>query len=477
MQTLQNERLSITFTQLIEKRYMSASDQPNDPQPATAIDVTTAVHTADVSMKENAVESVKTKVSTGLSTGTSSPIDFGDTQTAFAYKSDGDLKKAHLLFSSLKYNFLVKMGPPLVGIALDLNLPIDGLLHKYFFKQFCGGIDLPQTVALSEQLHQFGVSSTLDYSVEAVKNEFGFEQVAQEVKRMIDHAAQHPAVSHIATKITGLGSTPLLEKAQMTQLKLKGSEKQQFDQLYARLESICQYAADRHQTVLLDAEESWIQEPIDFLAEEMMFKFNRDYPVVYTTAQMYRKDRLDYLKDLYQRAQAQNIIPAVKLVRGAYVEKENERAKSMGYPSPLNPTKAHTDQLYNQSALFILQHIDRFALYAGTHNEHSCQLIVDYVRSHHSKIPPYLYFSQLYGMSDHITFNLAKMGFPASKYLPYGPLRSVMPYLFRRAQENSSIAGQTGRELALIEKELHRRKKNKTFSSPQLNYKMAKNNL
>ena len=386
-------------------------------------------------------------------------VDFNNTEIAFQYKGDGDLKKSHFLFKSIGYNFLVKIGPPLVNLAMALHFPIKGLLKSFFFDQFCGGITLEDTVTKMELLHKYGVCSTLDYSVEAQNNENGFQACANEILRAVEYAATRKEAPFVALKMTGFGPMELLEKAQKTDLM--GYEKTQFAAMYERIDTICKKAQDLGIAVLIDAEESWIQDPIDRMTEEMMLKYNKDYACVYNTAQLYRKDRFEYVKYLYDKIKNGNAIPAVKLVRGAYIEKETLRAKKLRYTNPLNPNKPATDALYNQALRFILERLDNYALYAGSHNEESNMIAVRHVQDH--KLPlnhHHLHFSQLFGMSDHITFNLGYHGFNAHKYLPYGPLEAVLPYLFRRAQENTSIAGQSGRELSLHEKELARRRRN-----------------
>ncbi len=387
-------------------------------------------------------------------------ISFDNTEVAFRYKSDADLRKSLLLFNSIKYKSLVKIGPPLVSLALDLRLPVRGLINSYFFNQFCAGTSLETSIPRIEQLWQYGVGSILDYAVEAQKSEVGYNACLEQVLAAIEFARHREEVSYIAVKLTGLGSFAILEKAQQTGGELHGYDKIQYDHLVERLETLCQAAANAGQAILVDAEESWIQDTIDRIVEQMMARYNKERAIVYTTVQMYRHDRLDYLKELFLGMRRRHVIPAVKLVRGAYLEKENARAHQLKYPTPLNTTKAATDQLFNEAALYILERLDKFAVCAGTHNEESCRLMVQYTRDH--KIAPdhpHLVFSQLYGMSDHLTFNLSQYGFRTAKYLPYGPLEAVLPYLFRRAQENSSIAGQSGRELTLIQKELHRRRR------------------
>jgi proline dehydrogenase len=388
-------------------------------------------------------------------------VDFSNTATAFGYKSDSELYRALFLFKSIQYPLLVKIGPLAVNFALNVGLPIKGLLKEFFFNQFCGGVTLADTIPVSEKLFQYGVSTVLDYSVEAQKSEKGYNTCQAEVLNCIAHAAQRKEVSFVALKITGLGNFDLLAKKQANQ-PMTAAENQQFEALVERLDTICQAAEKSGQSVFIDAEESWIQEVIDSLSEAMMIRYNQQRPIVYTTVQMYRHDRLAYLNKLDTLTKEKKFIAGVKLVRGAYLEKENKRAHQLNYPTPMQRSKQQTDNDYNKAALFMLDRLDQFAICAGTHNEESCRQIVNFVNQHH--LPnnhPHIFFSQLYGMSDNLSFNLAAAGFNTGKYLPYGPLEAVLPYLFRRAQENTSIAGQTGRELQLIQKEINRRRRSK----------------
>lgn len=383
-------------------------------------------------------------------------LNFENTEIAFQYKSDADLKKSELLFSSLKFGGLVRIGEPALMLAFNLGLPVKGVVDRYFFSQFCGGKSLQDALPRIEMLYSYGVRSILDYAVEAQQSDVGYNNCVQETLKGIAFAKDRPEVEFIAIKITGLGNFDILQKAQEGQLT--AYEKAQYDKIVERLDTLCAAAAEARQSLLIDAEETWIQDAVDRMAEDMIYKYNKEYPAVYTTVQMYRNDRLEYVKELFMSVRRRRAIPAVKLVRGAYLEKENQRAQKMGYPTPLNLTKMQTDVKFNKALLYILERLDKYAICAGTHNEQSCMLGADYINEH--KIDPQhpnLSFSQLFGMSDHITFNMAKHGFRVGKYLPYGPLDAVMPYLMRRAKENSSIAGQSSRELKLIETELHRR--------------------
>lgn len=387
--------------------------------------------------------------------------DLSDTATAFRYKSDGDLRRSHLLYKSIQSNLLVRSGPPLVEFALRLGLPIDGLLRDFFFRQFCGGETLPQTLPRADALAQFGVHTILDYAVEAEKTEAGFDAATHELLRALDAAANRADIPFTAMKLTGIGSFDLLAK-RSAGTALHGSEHIRYERMEARLDQLCGAAYRTGQGLLLDAEESWIQPEIDRLAEAMMRKYNRTRPTLYTTTQLYRHDRLAYLQHLLPQAKTEGWILAVKAVRGAYLEKENARARVHNYPTPMQPNKAATDRDFDAACTLLLNNLDHAALVAGTHNEQSCLHIVAHLqRLGLPRNDSRVYFAQLFGMSDHISFNLAAAGCNVAKYLPYGPLRAVLPYLFRRAQENTSIAGQSSRELKLVEAELRRRRQAK----------------
>ncbi len=386
---------------------------------------------------------------------TASEPALDDVGRAFVMQSDGDLFRARILFEALRYPMLVKMGPTMARLALKLRFPVKGLMKTYFFDRFCGGESLEETLKKADKMAAYGVNAILDYGVEGAQNETSFNATTQEIIRTITYAAEKKSFAFVALKATGLAAVESLER-----LQAGGGDKNVRKKLRERMDAICSIAFKLEQPVLVDAEESWIQNEIDDVTELMMRRYNRDLPIVFTTLQHYRKDRLDYFKALYERLKARRAITAVKPVRGAYLEKENLRAKKLNYPSPLNPTKKATDEQFNASIRFALERIGRVSLVAGTHNEQSVLELARTMRE--LKIPanhPDVWISQLYGMSDNISFNFAAEGFNVAKYLPFGPLEAVLPYLFRRAEENSSIAGQTSRELELVYKEIARRKK------------------
>jgi proline dehydrogenase len=384
-------------------------------------------------------------------------LDFSNTQFAFAYKGDAQLKRTYRFFKQLDSRFLSTIGSPLVTLALKLHLPIEGFIRRTIFDIFCGGTSLEGTRERSQELFASNVLTILDYSVEGKNDEASFDATRDEIIRTIQQGAADPAVAFSAMKVTGIADMEILTKVDARRA-LTDEEKAAYERGKARLQAICQVAFDLQQSVFVDAEETWIQKTIDAWAEEMMAQFNGKIPVVYQTVQMYRHDRLAYLKTLIAKAEASNHIAGIKVVRGAYIEKENARANELGYPTPMQPNKAATDRDYNAALRECIAHIDHVALCAGTHNEESSASLAALLTE--KNIPrdhPHVLFAQLLGMSDHISFNLAHHGYRAAKYLPYGPVRAVLPYLFRRAAENSSIAGQSSREVGLLKKEMLRR--------------------
>jgi proline dehydrogenase len=388
-------------------------------------------------------------------------LNFDDTEVAFRYKSDADIRKGLLLFRSIQYPFLVKTGPRLVNFSLRIGLPIKGLLRKYFFNQFCGGVNFAEAQQTINRLHQHGVLTVLDYAVEGEKTEPGFDAVLDELLRLLQFANTSPAVPFVAAKLTGLGPADVMTKLQAGQ-PLTPDDEARYQKLLQRVEQLCATAHQLGQALYIDAEETWFQDVVDRITEDMMLKYNRERPIVYTTVQMYRHDRLAYLEAFSERMAAGGAIPAVKLVRGAYLEKENARAAEKGYPTPMQPSKAATDADFNRALHFILQRIDRYGLCIGSHNEASSRFAAEYLEAHGlPRNHPNVFFAQLYGMSDTLTFNLAHAGYNAAKYLPYGPVEAAVPYLFRRANENSSVNSQSNRELDLLRREQARRCKAK----------------
>jgi len=385
-------------------------------------------------------------------------FSFENTENAFKSKSNRELDKAFWLFKIIGSPFLTKLGLPLTSAALKIGLPITPIIRNTIFNHFCGGESIKDCLPLIDRLAAQHVGTILDYSVEGEDDEVTFERTCDEILRTVRHAAENHNVSFSVFKPSGLGRFALLEKVNAGK-PLDGAEKREYDRFNDRIDRICKACYDAGVRVLIDAEHSWIQDAIDDIARNMMRLYNHRAPVVYNTYQLYRTDKLASLKADYYLAETDGFFLGAKLVRGAYMEIERERAEKQGYLSPIHPTKEATDEDYNEAIRFCLDHIDRTGLMAGTHNEFSCRLLADEIdRRLLPRDHPHIHFAQLLGMSDNLSFNLAEAGYQVAKYVPYGPVKSVMPYLFRRAQENTSVAGQTGRELALITKEKKRRR-------------------
>ena len=384
-------------------------------------------------------------------------IDFNNTEVAFRHKSNAELKQAYWLFKMIGSNFLTKVGPPITNFMLNIGLPIQGAIKATIFKQFCGGETIAECEHTIEQLHQGKVGTILDYSVEGEDEEQVFDFTCEEIIRTIERADGDVRIPITVFKVTGIGRFTLLEKLDAKQ-ELTEIEAAEFERVKQRCEKICRTAFDRKVPVMIDAEETWIQDTIDLLAIEMMMKFNKEQLIVFNTYQIYRHDKLAGLEADYLIAKEADFILGAKLVRGAYMEKERKRAEEKGYPSPIQPDKVATDRDYNLALRFCVDNIERIGFVCGTHNEESSRLLTELIDEKgiaHSH--PHVYFAQLLGMSDNLSFNLSNSGYNVAKYVPYGPIKAVMPYLFRRAQENTSVAGQTGRELSLISREKTRR--------------------
>ena len=385
-------------------------------------------------------------------------LDFDNTEIAFRNKSDNDLEKAYWLFKMVSNNTLIKVGTPITNFALNVGLPIQGIIRNTIYKQFCGGESIQGCKRAIEELGSGNVTTILDYSVEGEETEKSFDYTCQEILQTVAYAKINPLISFCVFKPTGLGRFDLFAKVDAKEA-LTPQENEEFTRMHARVDSICKACYDAKIKVLVDAEHSWIQDTIDDLAREMMEKYNKEEAIVYNTYQLYRHDKLASLKADFAYAQTQDFYLGAKIVRGAYMEIERERAADKGYPSPIQADKASSDRDYNEAIEFCLDHINRIGLMAGTHNEASSRLLAQQIVDRDiSPKNPHIFFAQLLGMSDNLSFNLAGAGFNVAKYMPYGPVKAVMPYLFRRAQENTSVGGQTGRELALIIKEKKRRK-------------------
>ena len=384
-------------------------------------------------------------------------LSFDDTKTAFAAQSNKALRKKYLVFASMNNNLLTKAGTALLKTAFQLRLPIKSVVKHTIFEQFCGGETIAESEATVQELARFNIKTILDYSVEGEKTEEGFDATLAETLRTVEKARQSLHMPICVFKVTGLASFDLLEKVQRKD-SLSPAEAAAFERVRQRVDSICKATAEAGISVFVDGEETWIQDTIDTLAYEMMLKYNQQRAVVYNTYQLYRRDGFKLLQDAMHMATMHNIFLGAKLVRGAYMEKERARAQAMGYPDPINPTKQASDDLYNQALKYCLDNKQRIALCSGSHNEYSNQLLTILMEKHGlSRTDPRVYFAQLYGMSDNLSVTLAAAGYNVVKYVPYGPIEKVMPYLFRRAQENTSVAGQSSREFSLIQKEMKRR--------------------
>ena len=385
-------------------------------------------------------------------------LSFENTEIAFRHSSNNALKRAYWLFKIINVNFLVKIGPPITNFAIKIGLPIKGLIKATIFNHFCGGETIAGCDHTIKNLAKGGVGTILDYSIEGEDDEQVFDHTRDEIIRTIERASGDKAVPITVFKVTGVGRFSLLEKLDAAQ-ELTADEQKEWKKVQQRVLDICGKAFKLSIPVMIDAEETWIQKTIDLLALDMMNRFNKEKAIVYNTYQLYRHDKLQSIKDDYLQAVDEGFILGAKIVRGAYMEKERRRAAEQGYPSPIQPDKEAADKDYNAALKFCVDHIDRIAFVAGTHNEQSCQLLAELLSDKNiDPKNPHVYFSQLLGMSDNLSFNLANANYNVAKYVPYGPIKAVLPYLFRRAQENTAIAGQMSRELSLIVKEKRRRR-------------------
>ena len=386
-----------------------------------------------------------------------SKVSFKNTEIAFKAKSSSDLKKSYWLFKLVGNNVLVNLGPTLLKFAFFLRLPIKSIIKNTIFEQFCGGESIMECKERIQSLAKYNVQTILDYSVEGESSKENFDLTANEIIKTIERAKGDENIPFAVFKTSGLARIELLEKVS-SNILLNENEKKEFGLLKDRVKFICQKAYDLDVRIFIDAEESWIQNAIDDLATSMMRKYNNERAIVYNTLQMYRWDRVAFLKQSYADAENGNYCLGLKIVRGAYMEKERERAQELGYSSPIQKDKISCDKDYDFALAYCINHIDKISLCAGTHNEESSLNLIDLMKENNIlKDDKRVYFSQLLGMSDHISFNLADKGYNVVKYMPYGPVKLVLPYLIRRAQENTSISGQTGRELSLIIKEKVRR--------------------
>lgn len=384
-------------------------------------------------------------------------MDFNNTEIAFSNKSNADLTRSYWLFKIIGWNWLIKIGPSLLKIFMPLWIPIP-IIKATIFKQFCGGESINECEEKINELSQLNVKTILDYSVEGMEEEKVFDENLQEALAAIKKANGNPNIPFCVFKPTGFGKFALLQKVNEKKA-LSKNEQAEFDRAVNRIDIICAEGHKINQPIFIDAEESWIQNTIDDIVLDLMRKYNKKKALVYNTAQMYRWDRIAYLKELNTIAEKENFFIGVKLVRGAYIEKERERAEKMGYRDPMQKTKKDTDRDYNESVKYCIENINKIAFCCATHNEKSSMLLIQLMQQHNiSLTDERVYFAQLLGMSDHISNNMGRAGYNVAKYVPYGPVKDVTPYLIRRAEENTSVAGQTGRELSLIKTEKQRRK-------------------
>lgn len=383
---------------------------------------------------------------------------FDNTETAFKLKSDSELERAYFLFKMISMEPLVKIGTAVTKFALNINLPVEGLIRSTVFDHFCGGINEKDCLSTVDKLFEAGVSSVLDFSVEGKEEDAQFEATTNKVIELTRFAKNKEAMPFSVFKPTGFGRFKIWQKITEKQ-PLTEAEELEWKRIEDRYEKVSKEARDSNIRLLIDGEESWMQDAADDLCEKMMEKYNTETPIVFNTLQCYRWDRLEYLKNLHQRAKNKGFKLGFKIVRGAYMEKENERAIEKGYKSPICESKKATDDNFNEIMKYIMNNLNDIELFVGTHNESSTYLTMDLMDENKiSKNDDRIWFGQLFGMSDHITFNLGAEGYNVAKYIPFGPVKDVMPYLIRRAEENTSVAGQTSRELTLLKKEKERRK-------------------
>lgn len=383
---------------------------------------------------------------------------FENTESAFSLKSDSELERAYFLFRMIANEPLVRIGTAMTNFAIKANLPVDGLIRATVFDHFCGGVNEEDCLPVVDRMFSKGVCSVLDYSVEGKEDEDHFDGALEKTLKLLEFVKEKDAIPFAVFKPTGFGRFALYQKVGEKHA-LTAEEQSEWDRIEERFDVVCSKAEAMGVSLLIDAEESWMQDAADELVERLMRKYNTKRTVVCNTLQMYRWDRLDYLKEQHAKANVGGYRIGYKLVRGAYMEKENLRAEEMGYPTPICASKEETDANFDAALRYILQYLDTISLFAGTHNEESSLLLMDLMKENDvDSTDLRVWFGQLYGMSDHISYNLSERGYNVAKYLPFGPVKDVMPYLIRRAEENTSVAGQTSRELDLIRHEKKRRK-------------------
>ena len=383
---------------------------------------------------------------------------FDNTEVAFALKSDSQLERGYFLFRMIQNQPMVRIGSAVTNFALKAHLPIEGLIRSTVFDHFCGGVNEDDCLPIIANMYNNGkVHSVLDYSVEGKNEEISFDGALEKILKIIDFCEEKKSIPFAVFKPTGFGRFALYQKISEGK-SLNNLEQEEWNRVVARFHKVCKLALEKDVPLLIDGEESWMQKAADELIEELMETYNKEKAIVFNTLQMYRHDRIDYLKALHEKAKVKGFYIGMKVVRGAYMEKERARAEEKGYPSPICENKEASDINYDLATKYMMEH-SKMALFVGTHNEDSSYLVMELAKKHNIKEnDSRLWFGQLFGMSDNISYNLANYGYNVAKYLPFGPVRDVMPYLIRRAEENTSVAGQTSRELNLLKTERKRRK-------------------
>lgn len=383
---------------------------------------------------------------------------FEDTATAFALKTDSELERAYFLFKMIANEPLVRIGTAMTNFAIKANLPVEGLIRATVFDHFCGGVNEEDCLPAVDRMFEKGVCSVLDYSVEGKNEEDPFDNALEMILKILDFVKEKDSIPFAVFKPTGFGRFALYEKVSQGK-SLSDKETAEWQRVINRFDKVCKKAYDLDVSLLIDGEESWMQDSADQIVEDLMRTYNTKKAVVFNTLQMYRWDRLDYLKQLHEKGTKEGFKIGMKVVRGAYMEKENDRAEELGYTSPICVSKQATDENFDAAIKYMVENLEGISLFAGTHNEESSYKLMELMSEMGiTNTDPRIWFGQLYGMSDHISFNLADRGYNVAKYLPFGPVKDVMPYLIRRAEENTSVAGQTTRELSLLKKERKRRK-------------------
>jgi proline dehydrogenase len=386
-------------------------------------------------------------------------INFEDTRVAFISKSNQGLKRALWLFRMIKNPALVKIGTGMIQFAMKIGIPVNWIIKPTLYRHFVGGTTLEECQPVVENLNKYGVKAILDYSVEGVQDEASIQETLQETLNSIKNAVGNPGIPFAVFKPSAFALAALFEQSEAGKAPT-GELENEYYRFKSRINALCNEAHKLNVRLMIDAEDSWYQHLVDDTVDEMMLRYNKEKAIVFNTLQMYRHDRLDFLKKSIEKARREGYFYGVKFVRGAYMEKERERAHDKGYTSPIHVNKAATDTAFDQALAVSLDNIDRLVIFCGSHNENSNQYFASsMIEQGLAMNDDRCWFSQLYGMSDNLSFNLAAAGFNVAKYVPYGPVKSVVPYLSRRAEENTSVAGQTSRELNLIKKELKRRRK------------------